>query len=85
MADEQIQDEQPQDVQTEVTDREEVTVVAVSGPAPIDSIHAAASAIAALDKRLADMESAVFSGRVTPSLAIYPGTPTTKEGGDAQA
>ena len=40
MEDELIQDAQPQDV------------AEVSGPAPIDSIHAAATAIAALNARI---------------------------------
>ena len=62
MADEQIQDEQQQDqpqdaaeVQPEVTEQPEAVepeAVEASGPAPIDSIHAAAAAIAALNARV---------------------------------
>lgn len=58
MADELIQDEQPQDV-AEVQPEVNEQARAVSGdtalapsPTPIDSIHAAATAIAAINSRL---------------------------------
>lgn len=58
MGDELMQDEQPQDVdevQPEVNEQPESVApetALVSSPAPIDSIHAAATAIAAINARL---------------------------------
>lgn len=58
MGDELIQDEQPQDVaevKPEVTEKLESVVpetAPVPSPTPIDSIHAAATAIAAINARL---------------------------------
>lgn len=72
MADEQLQDEQPQDVaevQPEVNEHPESVdpdTAPVPSPISIDSIHAAATAIAAINARL---------DKIDPP----------KEGNDAQA